>query len=418
MHSHLLKLLGGALLLPLLILSACGPVKFSADTTQNSATPNGNTGTSGTKDPNTTDTGGNQEPQNLRDINVTKTVGYSSSQKLDIVLVIDDSNSMLTDNQKLAARLSGFVTNLQSSAIDWQMCVTTTRALPVSDSKTVFGASVYWQNSDTYSSSLGYILRKGTPNLSTIFQKTINYINAGWVGSDDERAIKAAYQHIYHGDLRYNPNSGCYRTGAASAYIIISDEDERSIGGDASQQFYSGELKELEEEDKPAVFAAYVKEVFGNDRRFTVNSIIVKPGDSTCKATQDADGVKSHYGNKYAELSNLTAGGIGSICDADYSTNLNLFIDKIQDSLASIPLECQPYNGNVSVSINPNNGSITSKVDGMSLVFSPAIPGGSTVSLSYKCLDGSRTPSSVGKALPTTELSFWGKIVAFFKNIF
>jgi hypothetical protein len=131
-----------------------------------------------------------------RDVTYVKAVD-ATTQKVDIVLVVDDSNSMLADNQKLAARLTNFVTLLQNSSIDWQMCATVTRALPITSTTSAWGASIYWQSSATASNALGIVLKKGQPNLSTIFANTINYINAGWVGSDDERAIKAAYRHVY-----------------------------------------------------------------------------------------------------------------------------------------------------------------------------------------------------------------------------
>ncbi|MEK2644253.1 hypothetical protein [Bdellovibrio sp. BCCA] len=390
-----------------LLLSACGPVKFSASSEEDvkvdpESTP--------TPTPTTT------PPTSLRDVHYNNTV-TATNNKLDIVLVVDDSNSMLPDNQKLAANLAGFVTKLQNSNIDWQMCATVTRELPITKDTTAWGASIYWQQSSTPSSSLGIVLKKGTANLSSIFTNTINYINAGWIGSDDERAIKAAYRHVYNGDLRYNPNSGCYRPDSAIAYIIISDEDERSIGGDASQQVYSGELKPLENEDKPDVFVNYVKDTFGATRRFTVNSIIVKPGDTSCKSAQDSGGYKSHYGFKYAELSNLTGGGVGSICDSDFSANMNLFFDRIQDSLSSVPLECAPYNGNLTVTITPTIGVVQSRIEGMNLVFDTPVPAGRTIDIQYQCADD-RAPSSVDKATPLKEEGFFARIFAFFRNLF
>lgn len=395
--------LGGALLLPVMILAACGPVKFSADKSSSNVIDANNT------DP--------ISPGSLRDVHYNQTVAATDS-KLDIILVVDDSNSMLADNQKLAAHLDSFVSKLQNSSIDWQMCATVTRALPITASQTAWGASIYWQSSDTPSSALGVVLKKGTPNLPTIFSKTINYINAGWVGSDDERGIKAAYHHIYNGDYRYQPNSGCYRSDSAIAYIIISDEDVRSIGGDVTQQAYSGELKALENEDKPDTFVSFVRETFGSNRRFTVNSIIVKPNDSACKSSQDAAGTKSHYGVHYAALSNLTAGGVGSICDSDYSTNLNLFFERIQNSLSSIALSCQPYNGNVAVTITPNAGSITSHVEGMNLIFSSPVPSGSSVDVKYQCPEGARNPSSIGQTATPVKVGIWNRISNFFRNLF
>lgn len=410
-----------SILVMVFFLSACGPVKFSSSSeeggnnnTQDTVTVNPDSG-GGTTPPTTTPPTTNPQPVTLRNVHYNNAVA-AADNKLDIILIVDDSNSMLPDNQKLASKLSGFVSKLQNSNIDWQMCATVTRALPITSTQSAWGASIYWQQNSTPSTSLGLILKRGTPNLSTIFTNTINYINAGWAGSDDERAIKAAYHHVYNGDLRYQPSSGCYRADSAIAYIIISDEDERSIGGDASQQVYSGELKPLENEDKPQVLAAFIKETFGTDRRFTVNSIIVKPNDSSCKASQDAGGAKSHYGVKYAELSSLTGGGIGSICDADFSTNLNLFFDRIQDSLSSVPLECAPHNGSISVTITPSIGPVKSRIEGMNLVFDTPVPAGHTIDIKYQCPD-TRTPSSVSTATPV-EQGFFAKIWSFITGLF
>lgn len=389
-----------SLMLSVSFLAACGPVKFSASSPETNPTTNPT-----------------QASTSVRDVHYNSVVA-PKDYKLDIVLIIDDSNSMLPDNQKLAQNLSGFVTKLQNSNIDWQMCATVTRALPISSTQTAWGASIYWQASSTPSTALGMVLKNSTGNLPTIFTNTINYIGAGWANSDDERAIKAAYHHVYNGDYHYQPNSGCYRADSAIAYVIISDEDERSVGGDASQAVYSGELKTLENDDMPDVFAAYVRETFGANRRFTVNSIIVKPGDTACKATQDAGGALSHYGAKYQELSKLTGGGIGSICDSDFSTNLDLFFGKIQNSMSSVPLECAPYNGNITVTITPTIGTVKSRIDGQNLVFDVPVPDGHTIDLKYQCPDN-RTPSSIGKAVPAMqEQGFWMRIVSFFKNLF
>jgi hypothetical protein len=134
---------------------------------------------------------------------------------------------------------------------------------------------------------------------------------------------------------------------------------------------------------------------------------------------QDKGGSKSHYGVKYSELSNLTGGGIGSICDSDFSTSLNLFIDKIVDSLSSVALECAPV-GNIAVTINPAVSGLTTRVEGMSVIFNKAVPAGSKIDITYQCDEASRTPSSLKGAKPTAynELGFFAKIVHFFQNLF
>lgn len=343
---------------------SCGQVKFAGNDTSSEtpATP---------KPPG---------PVQTFDVSTTLVV-IPPNNKLDILLVIDDSNSMLADNLKLAQKLSPFVESLQNSAIDWQMCGTLTRALTTNNVLT-WGTSFLWSNYVPASGIKNWVLRP-TTNLATVFTNTINTIGAGWNGTDDERAIRAAWSHLYNGDPKASNNSTCYRSDAALSVIAISDEDERSVGGIKALEFYKDEYKPLENEDLPETLLKQVTDTFSDKKRFTFNSIIVKPADTACMAEQDKQGTKSHIGTTYAKLSKLTGGGIGSICDSDFSANLNLFKDIIETSIASFPLQCSPV-GDVTASVAPSF-TFTYKVQGQSVVFTPALPAGRKLTLTYKC---------------------------------
>jgi hypothetical protein len=300
-----------------------------------------------------------------------------TDNKVDILLVVDDSNSMAPENTQLAQKLQGFVNDLTTSNVDWQMCATVTRAQDVRGNGVLYwGASRMWID---YVGSPAWILKLGATNPYSIFTNTIAGIGAGWAGTDDERAIKAAYWHA-----EYASSNTCYRPDASVSVIILSDEDERSVGGDAGQVYYSGELKPLEADDLPQSYVNKMKQKFGNDKRLSVNSIIVKPNDSACMTAQDSAGAKSHYGHKYNELAQLTNGYSGSICAADYSQNLNYFKDRIVRSLSSINLECAPV-GAVSVQITPSMGTVGTQIVNNTLVFTPTIPAGRTVHVEYDC---------------------------------
>lgn len=316
---------------------------------------------------------GNLGPE-VRHVTYTKNVTVTDN-KVDILLVVDDSNSMLPENTKLAQKLKGFVDDLQAAGLDWQMCTTVTRAQNISNTL-YWGASKNWIN---YVGSPQWVLKAGATDPYSIFTNTIQTIGAGWAGTDDERAIKSAYWHAEYAD--YNK---CYRSDASLAVIILSDEDERSVGGNMALQYYYNEFKTLEADDYPQAYVNKIKQKFGAQKNLSVNSIIVKPGDDSCMTTQDAGGAKSHFGFKYKELSDLTRGYTGSICDADYSNSLYYFKDKIISSLSSVPLECAPV-GQVQVSIIPTMGGLTSQVVNNSLVFTPAIPAGRTVTVDYDC---------------------------------
>jgi hypothetical protein len=325
-------------------------------------------------------------------------VSYSSvvpanPNKVDILLVIDDSGSIKTDQLKLASKLSGFASQLENSSIsmDWQMCVTVTRDQLISG-QYYWGASVEWVGY-TPVSGPKYVLKKGTSGLNDIFTRTINAIGAGVPGSGDERGIKAAYHHFYNGEPGATGSSGCYRTGAAVAVIVISDEDERSVGGDCTRVKTNmnedpATCKALEPTDQPTTLLTQAKSMFGTNARFTFNSIVVAASD--CEKIQDEtadeklDKSPSHQGLKYIEISKLTNGGVGSICDNDFSANLNIFKDKILNSLSTLTLECSPMAGSLIVSIN---GAATTDytLNGANLKFNNAIVEGKTVAMTYKC---------------------------------
>lgn len=303
----------------------------------------------------------------------------STDNKVDILVVLDDSNSMSPDNSKLAQRLQSFVSDLTNAGLDWQMCATVTRSQDVYNNGTYYwGASRNWVG---YVGSPVWILKVGASDPYSIFTNTVAAIGAGWAGTDDERGIKAAWW-----SAEYAQYNSCYRSDASLAVILISDEDVRSVGGNQSLQYYSGEFQPLEADDQPQGFVTKIQQEFGVNKRMTFNSIIVKPGDTSCMSAQDnaAGGAKSHYGYKYAELSQLSGGGVGSICDSDYLSNLYYFKDRIVNTVASVPLECAPV-GNINVAITPSMSSVTTQLQNNTLVFNPAIPAGRTIHLEYDC---------------------------------
>lgn len=289
----------------------------------------------------------------------------STSNQLDILIVMDDSGSMAADNRKLANRLQSFANDLQTrcNITDWQMCITTT------DVDYYEGRAIMWQQHNHH------ILKSGTPNLHNIFTKTVEWIGHGW--SSDEQAIKAVNLAV-----QQNNRSGCFRPHAALSVIIISDEDERSVGGNRSLSEL--QYKPLGNLNYPSSVPSTIKSHLGQNKKFNVNSIIVK--DSQCKATQDAQGAgaTSFYGTKYQELSNLTGGGVASICSADYTDHLKLFANKIVYTVSKVPLQCRPvFTPQVTVTPTPPNQ--TFNVVDRDLIFTPVIKGPASITGSYCC---------------------------------
>jgi hypothetical protein len=308
----------------------------------------------------------------------TKTISSSevvapANNLVDFLLVLDDSNSMLPELKKLSSRMATFVSFLEAAQIDWQMCVTTTRG-------SLFGTYLPWNGYVPTAGTPNFVLTKGHAGLSNIFTSTIDTIAIGGGDSGDERALKSTFVSFKNG-------GPCYRPGAAVSVITISDEDERSVNGDPKKlksKDAPGSLLPLEFEDIPENVVAQAQSSFGANVRFTFNSIIVKPGDRSCEALQDADVSPSHPAYAYTAMSALTNGGVGSICDADYSANLNTFKDKIVNSLHQLSLQCEPVKDTLKIWVNKHRMN-DFKFEKNIVRFNRELVEGTQIDLVYDC---------------------------------
>lgn len=293
--------------------------------------------------------------------------------RVDIVLVVDDSKSMQQDSLNLASRLSGFVADLEASQIDWQMCLITTNL------NLDKGNPMNWVGNPNNDKQ---IINKGIAGLASIFTNTVSSIQFGRSYSGDERGIAALYRNIE----KMNEHN-CYRKGAGLATIIISDEDERSFGGNSVIANGSSTFLPLEAIDQPDNLLTLAKSVLGsNDHLLKIvsNSIILRSGDSACSKIQNAQGSPAFPGTKYEELSIKTSGNIGSICTNDFTTTLKDIAGQIKKSLVSVALECPPVKGIVDVQFNPNPG-IKYHIENQSLIIDSEVNLSTNIVVRYKC---------------------------------
>jgi len=297
---------------------------------------------------------------------VTTTAYVSpASNSVDVIVIVDDSGSMKKDQAKLATRMSGLLADLDAANVDYQVCLTTT------DIGHYKGSPIKWQGLNTF------IMTKSSPNKSSVFTTTIDSLGAEW--SSDEQPIKATYLMI-----RDFASSGCIRPEATLTTIVVTDEDERSVGG--NQSLSATQYQPLTTENYPDTLINFVKSKYNTStftKPFIWNSIIVKPGDAVCEAIQDDQGSVSFAGVIHAQLSTKTGGHIGSICDEDYSQNLKYIKDRVVNNLPGLKLECIPTNTPV---VTFDQQVVTSiSLVGDELKFNPAIPEGIRVTAQYTC---------------------------------
>lgn len=290
----------------------------------------------------------------------------AQASKLDLLLVIDDSGSMKPDSLALASKLEGFIRKLEANSLDWQMCLTST------DTLNIRGGSILWSGTSSN------VLAKGTPNLNNIIVSTIDQMSFG--NSGDERGIAAMIMH-----LQQMSHNHCYRPGAALSVILISDEDERSVGGDITLN--RSQYVALDNNDQPETYISLVQsqlKVGMSPVAHTVHSIIIKPQDQSCLAEQNNQGYPGFVGTYYHKLSSLTGGTVGSICSKDYSVDLSVAADQITKSLQRVKLECAPAPG-YKVTTSPALANIKTTVDGDYIIIESQLSQETLVNIQYTC---------------------------------
>ncbi len=257
-------------------------------------------------------------------------------QKIDILIVIDNSGSMEEEQRNLASKLSALISQL--TYIDWQVNVITT---------------------DYSCPRLSELpIRPDTPSRDTLFRDAVN---AGIFGSGYEQGLQFTMGHIYGACSSASP---WLREDTNLAVLIVSDEDEWQFSRYAVnlEQFYL----DLE-----------AKEYFiGDNIKFY--GIIGHPDMPTCETV---------YGiaYKYAEVIKRSSGVWGSICDRDYSATLREISSDIRLSLKmEFPLREKPLITTIIVDLDGVIFDGQWTIVDQRLVIDGALPPGSTLTVSYQ----------------------------------
>ncbi len=274
---------------------------------------------------------------------------------VDVLFIDDNSDSMRNKQEKLGARLDSFLGSL--GKIDWQIGITTT---DTSDGTYgLKGALLPFAGTTTR------VLSKTVANYQTAFNDTIVRQETLDCQEDcpstDERPLRATIEAIQKRD---DVNAGFFRPGAELAVIILSDEDEASIGGPGATQ----------PQEVVDAFAA----AFGTDKSLVGFAIIVKPGDAACFDAQTLVG--AHYGNTHAAFVQLTGGVLGSICDADYGAALASIGKTVREGIKVAILSAYPDPATLQVAVMPPDSTLAWTLSGNRLTFNhPPAPGSSIV---------------------------------------
>lgn len=339
--------------------------------------------------------------------------------KVDILFVNDNSASMSVVQAKLAAKFAGFVENLDSKEIDYQISMTTTdllasqknslitfgngsKILTKADSGRVglFNAAIARPETiacENFIKSAYYTCRDtncGNFLATSYYQSNYNT----YCASNDERGIYTAH------DFVLNNTAHILRSDAHLNVILVSNEDVRS--GLYNDSTHASQYA-LEAKDKASSFISMMSSTYPG-KYWEFNSIITK--DNSCALQQQMDFkdnlgnpitdsnnkyvIGANLGSEYAALSASAStdvdgnpsprGQILSICNSDYSSYFNNIAAKISESARLMPLKCTPAVEPVVTRTGNPSLSVPYQWQGDKILFksgSEGIP----VTVSYKC---------------------------------
>ena len=254
---------------------------------------------------------------------------------VDVIFVVDNSASMSPEHNEMAAKFSSFLEKIEH--LDYRLAVVTTDvSFSPNNGPRAVNLNGALQDGRLILFNGNPFLTPDTPNKEALFAEAIQRKETqdceAWLKSDTYKAADYSSncpspdeRGIYALNLLVSQNTeGLIRDNAHLAVIILSDEDNRSIGEDS---FKLGKAYALKTLDQPESFLNLIEQDFDNSKTLKVHSIVVKPGDEACLDEQNDQGddlrdIKGQYGSMYAALSEATGGVIGDVCADDYSDQL------------------------------------------------------------------------------------------------
>lgn len=297
---------------------------------------------------------------------------------MDILWVIDNSGSMDSSQQNVAANFQSFMNVFQSKSFDYQMAVTTSDAY-----KVLFGqpaTMAKFKDGTDWTSHTGVFMVK--PTTVNPVQTFVTNALQGIYGSGDERvfqSIKSA--------LDSNLNAGFMRSGSFLSVIIVSDEDDFSWDGSSSidNQYNNPSLHTVNQ--YVSYLDALTHSTPGN-RTYNVNAITIL--DQACLDTLNAQTPGRKIGQRYIQMANATGGITGSLC-GNFGQTLAEISNKIVELSTRFKLNREPVAETIQIWINgvevPRNSAngFTYDSGSNSVIFHGSFvpPAGATISVRF-----------------------------------
>ncbi|RKG85851.1 choice-of-anchor D domain-containing protein [Corallococcus terminator] len=262
--------------------------------------------------------------------------------KVDVLFVVDNSGSMMEEQQSLGENFAAFLSAATAAQVDYRIGVTTTGLDPSPGGWSECpGGALGGENGRLFpvDGSSPRIITPQTPNAASVFAFNTNVGVCHW----NEQGLDAAWRALsdpllYNLDDPRTPqaadgNGGFLRQDAKLAIIALSDEEDFSSQPVAFYETYFLALK-------------------GNDPAKVSFNAVVGPADlTTCPSA-------SSSGSRYMELAQKLGGVVDSICTPNWATSLEKLSESAFGPNRNFPLSEKPA----------DTGAITVRVEGTPVV--------------------------------------------------
>lgn len=298
-------------------------------------------------------------------------------KKVDILFVVDNSTSMVRDQQVIGAQFRNFISNISEADFRIGFINTDVSTPGYENVQGFFG------NLRRVGSSGRVYIDSNSPNPSQLFNDAITLQAKapcpGFTGECHEEPMRAVTMAL---QKRYTANAGFFRDDATFVSIIITDEDEYSSGG----------AKAL----KPAQLVQFLnsansKGVIDGVSMFV---IAIPPTDNDCYQAQrraSVSGNGAYPAGLLWTLQNYIEGFNVSICDPNMGREMARISEYVKTRLLfkSVQLNPPPVSKrNMKVVVRDKFGielNIKWKlVSGSVITFEPTPPADSSITVTYE----------------------------------
>jgi hypothetical protein len=281
--------------------------------------------------------------------------------KVDILFVVDNSPSMAKEQKQLGERLQSFMKQVRN--MDWQIAFTTT---DVTSRKYGIKGSLL----ELAGHPGQKVLTADFTDAEDVFYNTVQRPEGRrcflfGCPSSKEQPLKASILAMQKHDT---DDAAFFRDDADLAIVVLSDEDEMSGGGKRAT--------------KPEQVVEAFHSIFGNEKKLSVYGIVIQPKDNSCYEEQKEEGTSASAGTYVTELSRMTNGYVGSICDNDYAVALEKIGEETRLASDFYLLKRVPIENSVKVKLVPEQ-DIPWKIKGDRLTFANSPKPGTIVQVSY-----------------------------------